>query len=460
EPNETFFVNLSSPTNATLVDGQGQGTIVNDDAAQPGQLQFSAATYSVGEAAGQATITLTRTGGSDGAVAVTFASSGGTATAGVDFTAVTTTVSFSAGQTVATVTIPIINDNIDESDETVNLALSGPTGGATLGTPNTAVLTIIDDDPAPSLRISDVTVTEGNSGTTAAVFTVTLSAASGQTVTVNFATADGTATTVAPADYQFTSGVLTFSAGQTSQTVTVLVNGDTAVEPDETFFVNLSGAANATIADNQGQATIINDDLATVESVVINQQRADGAFQSQRSLVTDVTVTFNSRVTFVGNPVDAFRLVNRTTGAVVGLMAQVTTDATGAKTVVILRFTGAGIVNGSLADGRYELTVDGEMIRDAAGQFVDADNNGTAGGDLIYGDDQTREAFFRLFGDANGDGRVDLTRAVGNDVDLFFGTMLKRQGDPGYLAFFDYNGDGQIDGLDYFQFNQRRGRSI
>ena len=88
-----------------------------------------------------------------------------------------------------------------------------------------------------------MTVTEGNAGTTAATFTVTLSAAATFPVTVNYATANGTAT--AGSDYTAASGTLTFAPGQTSKPITVTVNGDTAVEPNETFFVNLSAPTNA-----------------------------------------------------------------------------------------------------------------------------------------------------------------------------------------------------------------------
>ena len=91
---------------------------------------------------------------------------------------------------------------------------------------------------ARTLAISDVSILEGNSGTTAFVFTVTLSAPIDQAVTVNYATADGTAT--AGSDYTAASGTLTIPAGQTSGTITVLVNGDRLAEPNETFFVNLS----------------------------------------------------------------------------------------------------------------------------------------------------------------------------------------------------------------------------
>src|SRR5207247_2582483 len=120
---------------------------------------------------------------------------------------------------------------------------------------------IVNDD-LPALTINDVSVSEGNTGTTSATFTVTLAPASAGTVTVSFATAAGTA--AAGSDYQSQSGGLTCTAGQTTKTVTVLVNGDGAVEPDETFFVNLSGASGAAIADGQGQGTIVNDDLPSL----------------------------------------------------------------------------------------------------------------------------------------------------------------------------------------------------
>src|SRR5207247_10434082 len=111
--------------------------------------------------------------------------------------------------------------------------------------------TIVNDDLQPSITINDVTVTEGNSGTTNAVFTLTLSNPSYQTTTVNFATADASAT-LADNDYQFATGTVTFAPGQTNRTLTVLVNGDTKFEPTETFQVNLSSPTNATISDSQG----------------------------------------------------------------------------------------------------------------------------------------------------------------------------------------------------------------
>jgi hypothetical protein len=125
---------------------------------------------------------------------------------------------------------------------------------------NTVSALLNEDGPPlpPSLRINDVAVTEGNTGTVAATFTVTLSAASTQTVSVAYVTGNGTAT--AGSDYQAASGTLTIPAGQTTGTITVPVNGDRLGEPDETFFVNLSGATNASIADGQGVGTIADDE--------------------------------------------------------------------------------------------------------------------------------------------------------------------------------------------------------
>src|SRR5205807_607517 len=120
--------------------------------------------------------------------------------------------------------------------------------------------TIPNDDPQPSLSIGSASVTEGNSGTTPMTVTVFLSAASGRTVTVNYATADGTAT--AGSDYTATSGTLAFAPGETSKTVAVTVLGDTSLEADETFGLALSGPVNAKLARASATGTIRNDDTA------------------------------------------------------------------------------------------------------------------------------------------------------------------------------------------------------
>jgi hypothetical protein len=120
--------------------------------------------------------------------------------------------------------------------------------------------------PPPTIRINDVTVKEGNTGTVSATFAVTLSARSTQTITVAYATGNGTAT--AGSDYQGASGTLTFAPGEIRKTVTVLVKGDRVGEPNETFVVNLSSPTHATIGDGQGVGTIVDDEpRVSIDSV-------------------------------------------------------------------------------------------------------------------------------------------------------------------------------------------------
>ena len=239
-------------------------------AAAPGSIQFSSPTYSVGEAAGTVTVTVTRTGGSDGSVTVDYATGGGTATGGaacttgVDYVSTSGTLTFAMGVTSQTFNVTICNDAVFEGNETFNTTLTNATGGATIGTPNPATVTIVDDDMMPtvtSFSINDVKATEGNSGTATVTFTVTASPAPTATATVNYSTANGTAT--AGSDYAATSGTLTFNAGETTKTISVTINGDTVKEQNEFFYVNLSGAsANASITDGQGIGIIVDEDRA------------------------------------------------------------------------------------------------------------------------------------------------------------------------------------------------------
>ncbi|MFI4942836.1 MAG: Calx-beta domain-containing protein, partial [Burkholderiales bacterium] len=148
---------------------------------------------------------------------------------------------------------------------TGDCAGSGATCTLTMDQAHTAGATFAPN--VVTLSITNVSVSEGASGTTAAVLTVSLSGVTGVSVTVDFATADGTATT-AGNDYVAQTGNLNFTPGQVSKTIQVSVNGDTTVEPNETLFVNLSNPVGATIADAQGQITITNDDGAGLQPVI------------------------------------------------------------------------------------------------------------------------------------------------------------------------------------------------
>ena len=153
--------------------------------------------------------------------------------------------------------LPIVDDNVDEPDSTITVQiLADPR--YRVGYASSSKTTITDDDDPPSLDVDDVTVTEGDNGTVSATFTVSLSTASGWTVTVDWATSDGTAT--AGSDYTAGSGTLTFAAGTTEQTFDVVVTGDTVDEADETYTVTLSNASKASISDATGTGTITDDD--------------------------------------------------------------------------------------------------------------------------------------------------------------------------------------------------------
>jgi len=192
-------------------------------------------------------------------VSVQYATANGTAIAGSDYTATSNTLSFAPGETSKTISVPIIGDKVAESTETFSLNLSNPSN-ATIAKAQ-GLGTIIDNDSAPALpqlSIKDVTVTEGDSGTTNAAFVVNLSQASTQTVSVQYATANGTA--IAGSDYTATSNTLSFAPGETSKTISVPIIGDKVAESTETFSLNLSNPTNATISKGQGVGTILDND--------------------------------------------------------------------------------------------------------------------------------------------------------------------------------------------------------
>jgi hypothetical protein len=195
-------------------------------------------------------------------VTVNYSTANDSAFAGSDYQSVSGTLTFLKGQTTKTILVPVTGDTLPESNETFFVNLRNPKH-ATIAD-GQAIVTVVDDDP--TISVSDMTVTEGNSGTSLGNFTVKLSVAPVQTVTVNYATADGTASD--GSDYVAGSGTLTFNPGQMSKTITVSVNGDRLAEPDEHFFVNLTSPSGAVIADGQGGGTIVNDEpLVSVTKV-------------------------------------------------------------------------------------------------------------------------------------------------------------------------------------------------
>jgi len=305
-----------------------------------GTLGLGAATFSVGEGDGNATITVTRTGGSEGSVGATVSTANGTALAPSDYTATTSTVSFADGEAASkTISVVIVDDALKEPNETVALTLGSPTGGAAIGAQSLALLTIFDNDPTPFVSVANVSVAEGNAGPTSATFSAVLSNPSGQQITVAYATTNGTASF--GSDYTATSGTLTFAPGVTSQPIAVPVLGDTLFEPDETFTVTLSIPTNATLGTAQAIGTITNDDVVVacsprpnvtstlavgggelavhVEATPLNTQTNNFLQRLQFSVLDNATVTLNGQsiasgqtVTFPPNTVVTDFTIRRT----------------------------------------------------------------------------------------------------------------------------------------------------
>ncbi len=191
-------------------------------------------------------------------IEVSYSTSDTTAANPGDYTSTNGTVTIPAGSTSVTISVPVNGDTQFELNETFQLNLTAADQGANI-VDSLGLGTIVNDDAMPSLSIGDVSHSEGNAGTTAYTFTVALSAPAGVPVTVNWETADGSATL--GSDYGAASGSLTFAPGEASQTVTVLVNGENIVEADETFSVTLSSPVNATLGTSTATGSIVNDDF-------------------------------------------------------------------------------------------------------------------------------------------------------------------------------------------------------
>jgi predicted extracellular nuclease len=295
ESNETVIVTLSSPEGLAISDGEATGTITNDDATamisidDPSVVETDAGTTTL-----TYTVTLDKAAGET--VTVNFTTSNGTASSASDYTANSGTVTFTAGDLSETISVTVNGDTLPEDDETVIVTLSNPSANAALAE-TTGTGTITNDD-LTLISIGNTSVVEGNAGTSSLTYTVTLSSPISTTVTVNYITDGGTAT--AGDDYTGTSGTVTFIAGDTSETITVSVNGDVTFEPDETVTVTLSSpSANASISDGEATGTITNDDgvsLISIEDASVTEGNAGTAtltFNVTLSPAAEGTVTVN-----------------------------------------------------------------------------------------------------------------------------------------------------------------------
>ncbi|KAA8917981.1 autotransporter outer membrane beta-barrel domain-containing protein [Xanthomonas sontii] len=294
EPDETVVISLNAGSGYTVGSpSSATGTILNDDLPTLSINNVSQNEGNSGNTAFTFTVSLSQPAGSGG-VSFDIATANGTATAGTDYISSSVNgLTIPAGSSSATFTVQVIGDTLNEPDETFFVNVSNVSGATVADGQGQG--TIVNDDAQPSLSIGDVSVIEGNSGNTTATFTVTLSAASGQTVMVNYGTADGTAT--AGSDYVATSGPLAFAPGTTVQSIAVTIIGDTTVEPDETFTVTLSAASNATIARATATGTILNDDAVVTISPTSLPAATAGTSYSQTLTASGGTAPYGFAIT-------------------------------------------------------------------------------------------------------------------------------------------------------------------
>lgn len=256
EPTEYFVVILSDPTYANIIGttgGRGGGRILDDE---PTVSVSDAAVTEGNTGTRSATFTVTLSSISEVDVTVHYDTADFDAVAGSDYVAASGDVVIPAGQTSAMLAVAVLGDRLVEANEGFAVNLSAPTNAAIAD--GQGIGTILDDEPR--ISISDVTKREGRKNTTSFVFTVTLSAAYDQPVTMSYRTVDGTATT-SDGDYVAKTGTLTFAPGETTKTITIEVKGDSKRESNEMFYLDLFGlSSNSLFAKNRGTGTILNDD--------------------------------------------------------------------------------------------------------------------------------------------------------------------------------------------------------
>jgi hypothetical protein len=276
EAREQFLLTLNKAVNATIHDPQGIGIIKDNDA--PPTLSISEASADEADAAMDFLLTLSTVSGRE--VSLQYATRDATAVAGEDYDAASGTLSIPAGSQAATLRVPLHDDNNYERDEAFALHLAQPQH-VTLPEEPTVLGTIRDNDAPPAIRIVDGAADEDAGSVT---FQIVLSGASYQDVVVHAVTTDGSAT-IAGNDYLLRPDAeIRIPAGETHRTISVTINEDTLIEGDEYFFVLLHEPVNASLADDRGRGTILDNDALPVLS--INDVVAEHEARVMRFLVS------------------------------------------------------------------------------------------------------------------------------------------------------------------------------
>ena len=435
DSNETFTVTLSSPSGATLddADATGTGTITEGGGGGGGgggttpRLSIDDASVGEGDAA-EFTVTLSRT--SNRTVTVDVQTANDTAEAGADYTAKSETLTIAAGQTTATFSVDTIDDQDQESDENFTVTLSNPSGARL--DDDTGTGTITDDDtPLPALSIDDAAAEEGET----VQLTVTLTGTVTETVTVDFRTSDDSATT--GADYEQTSGMLTFSDTDRSRTISVATIEDTIREADESFSVTLYNPAGATLADDTATGTITDDDDTALPALSIDDA-APVTEGGTAEFVVTLSAESQQAVTVSYATADGTAVEDADYTSASGTLSFQPGERT--KTISV------ATIDDDEQESEEHFTVtlgnpDGATLEDSSGRGAITDDDGGGGttptlsiADASAEEGETVQLTVTLTGDSNQTVTVDFrttdgTAKAGSDYDQTSGTLTFTAGD-------------------------------
>ncbi|MBD2568489.1 beta strand repeat-containing protein, partial [Anabaena lutea] len=411
EANETVALTLATGTGYTIGTTTAvTGTITNDDfpIITVVATDASATETATGVTANPGVFTLTRTGVTTNALTVTYTTAG-TAIKGTDYSNLTGTVTFAAGSSTATVTVNPIDDTIVEGTETAILTLATGTG-YTLGTAKTATVNIADNDSSGiTINLSaDQTIVEGNTNPQNATYTVTLSNTSTQTITVNYATTNGTA--IAGSDYTNTTGTLTFNPGVKTQSIIIPIVNNSINEANETFTLTLTSPTNASLGTKTSAITTITDTLVTSVTTTLPTN------------VENLTLTGTTAINGTGNAGDNVFKGNSANNTLTGLngndtYAFVANTALGTDTITETATGGIDTIDfgGTTASVKVNLgVITSQTVNSNLKLILSANNvieNATGG----TGNDRlTGNALNNIL--SGGDGNDQLQGLAGNDT--------------------------------------------
>lgn len=451
ELDEFFTFRMTNVVGATLSGGAtAAGTIENDD--DPPELTVD--DVMVDEDAGQVT-TVVRLSEPSGAGTLVFWGTAfphlGTAEAGLDFQVQTATIfAIPTGETEYQLTLPIHDDAIDEEDETFVIRASGGGGGYVPVKPDGWV-TILDDDPMPTLAVSDVSAGEGED----LVFSVGLTGATERTVEVDFTTTAGNAT--ADLDFAPVSGTIELAPGETAATVTVTTFDDELHEAQERVFLDLADPTHASLDDDRGRGTITDDDpmptLSVGDATVL--EGGDLEFEITLSTVSGRATNFGVQaVPGTAEPDSDYeppegRALAVPIGATSTTVLVTTLEDTVEEDDETLTLEVVSVFGATVGDGAG----DGLIVDDDAVPALSVDDVQVEEGDL-----GTTTAVFvvRLDQAVGNEATVDFhtedgTAIAGDDFEEYFGSLVFSPGETEELVEVTIWGDSEYEGAETFE---------